>query len=447
MEIKNYLIELLSNIINDRLQMLEDTKNDIKKTEDFKQIEETLSDISNISNIDDNHLREVLSNITDSDTVEGIISNIDMIKIVLKGQQDGLELSLEESQEALIKGIYDIVYNYRIELENKNIEAKAYLEDFIKRCESLSDEIGIGVIKDTDTLDEVLKDNEVDINDIIKCKLEILKNNNKNYNLNLEGKGKEEVDLRIALKKLDIDFDSYSEIEKKVFISYGDISNINELIDYIKSNNLNFSTTELFIILLFSNVQNLSSIYETTTKYEINFDRLFMMPGVFISNQELIDNIINDEKQEESFYNIEYLENVKALYNTFINNIELLTEKNKNIKECFNNNMLSLIIPDMSKNITILEELELSDKEFSIIVINPFLATSISSFDECGLGDYIKSNPLRLTTSYYRLREISSRIIDARKNGKIIFRSLSDKKNYWLSKNITIGEEKEQEVI
>ena len=91
----------------------------------------------------------------------------------------------------------------------------------------------------------------------------------------------------------------------------------------------------------------------------------------------------------------------------------------------------------MSKNITILSNLDLSSDIFSVVVINPFLATSISSFAECGLKEYLDNNPLRLTTSYYRLKYISSNIIRARKNGKTIFRSLSDKKHYWLTKDIT----------
>ena len=103
--------------------------------------------------------------------------------------------------------------------------------------------------------------------------------------------------------------------------------------------------------------------------------------------------------------------------------------------------MLSLIVPDLSKNITILSDLSLSNKDFSIVVINPFLATSRSGFEECGLSDYINANPLRLTTSYYRLKSISANIVTARKNGQVIFRSLSDKKNYWLNKNITRSSE------
>lgn len=449
MELKNYLIELLSNIIHDKLEMLSETEDNMKKTEEYKKIEEIFSDVSNVLNVDNDELRKVLNSITDEDTVEGIISNVDMIKIVLNGENNGLDLSLDESQEALIKGVYDIVYNHRTELENKCTETKAYLEDFIARCENLSNEIGIGVVRDIDTLDVILKDKEVSDEEIIKYKLEILRNNNSNYNLNLEGKGKEEVELRLAFKKIDIDFDTLNEIEKKILINYGNIDNINELIEYILSKKLQFSINNLFILLVFSNVSNLSKIYDITTTYELNFDKLFMMPGVFIKDQELINTIIEENKNEEDYYNISYLENIQAQFDIFNKNISLLLEKNKNIKECFKTNILSLIIPDMQKNIAILEELPLSDKEFSIIVINPFLATSKSSFEECGLRDYINNNPLRLTTSYYRLKEIATRIIDARKNGKIIFRSLSDKKNYWLSKNITIGEPKEnvQEVI
>ena len=107
------------------------------------------------------------------------------------------------------------------------------------------------------------------------------------------------------------------------------------------------------------------------------------------------------------------------------------------VSTIFNSNPLSIIVPDMSKNITILSSMDLSSEVFSSVVINPFLATSISSFSDCGLREYLNNNPLRLTTSYYRLKSISSNIIRARKNGKPIFRSLNDKKNYWLTKDIT----------
>ena len=445
MELKNYLVELLSNIIHDKLELLSNTNKNMNSIDDYKRIEELFSDTANILKIDNDDLRNVLSKITDSDTVEEIISNIDMIKIVVNGQNNGLDLSLDDSQEALIKGVYEIVNNFRTKIENENIETRKYLEDFIDKCESLSNEIGTGVVRDVETLDSILVDSDVNIDDIIKCKYEILRNNNKNYNLNLEGKVKEEVELRIAFKKLNIDLDSYSEIERRILINYGDISNIKALIDFISSNKLEFSSRNLFIVLLLSNVSNLTKICEITDKYEININRLFMMPGVFISSKDPIETIIAENKTENDYYIIEYLENIGAYFDNFINNISIVSN-NRNVKECFESNMLAFIIPDMNKNNTILEELTLTDKEFSIIVINPFLATSISGFTESGLSEYIKSNPLRLTTSYYRLREINLRIVNARRNGNIIFRSLSDKKNYWLAKNITVGENKDTEV-
>ena len=445
MELKNYLVELLSNIIHDKLELLSNTNKNMNSIDDYKRIEELFSDTANILDIDDDDLRNVLSKITDSDTVEEIISNIDMIKIVVNGQNNGLDLSLDDSQEALIKGVYEIVNNFRTKIENENIETRKYLEEFISKCESLSNEIGTGVVRDVETLDSILVDSNVNIDDIIKCKYEILRNNNKNYNLNLEGKVKEEVELRIAFKKLNIDLDSYSEIERRILINYGDISNIKALIDFISSNKLEFSSRNLFIVLLLSNVSNITKICEITDKYEININRLFMMPGVFISSKDIIETIISENKDESDYYIIEYLENIGAYFDNFINNISIVSN-NRNVKECFESNMLAFIIPDMNKNNTILEELTLTDKEFSIIVINPFLATSISGFAESGLSEYIKSNPLRLTTSYYRLREINLRIINARRNGNVIFRSLSDKKNYWLAKNITVGENKDTEV-
>ena len=213
MKFKNYLVELLSNIIHDRLKMLSDAKNDMKKTDQYKKVEDLFSDINNIVDVEDDELRSVLLDITDSDTVDGIISNVDMIKIVLNGKNSGLDLSLDDSQENLIKGVYDIVNNYRVELETKNQEARDYLENFISKCESLSSEIGTGVVRDIDTLDQIFSDNNVSIDDVVKCKFEILRNNNKNYNLNLEGKVKEEVNLRIILKKIDVDFDQVSIIQ------------------------------------------------------------------------------------------------------------------------------------------------------------------------------------------------------------------------------------------
>lgn len=445
MELKNYLVEILSNIIHDKLQLLSETKKEMNKIDDFIRIEETFSDEANILSVSNEDLKNVLSNITDESTIDGIISNIDMIKIVLNGKNSGLELDLDDSQQALIKGVYDIVNNYRVNLENKNNETKENLEEFISKCRSLSNEIGTGVVRDITTLDSILTDSNIDIKDIVKCKFEILKNNSKNYNLNLEGKVKEEVDLRIAFRNLNIEFDSYSDIEKQIIVNYSDINNINNIIEYINEKNIQLTQRNLFIILLFSEISVISTIYEITEKYNISFNKLFMIPGVFINNNELINKVITENKENADYYVIEYLENIKATHENFIKNIEQIS-KTRNVQECFNNNILSFIIPDMEKNMTILEELELNDKEFSTIVINPFLATSISSFQEIGLGDYIKSNPLRLTTSYYRLREINARIIDARKNGKIIFRSLSDKKNYWLARSITIGENKESEV-
>jgi len=182
MELKNYLIELLSSIIQDRLKMLDDTKNNIEKTVKFKQIEDFFSDINNVVNVDNDELKSVLSEITDAETIGAIISNIEMIKIVENGISNGLDLSLDESQIALVNGVYDLVNNYRTELENKNMEIKASLEDFISKCERLSNDIGTGIVRDIDTLNEIFSIGDVSREDAVKAKFEILKNNSKNYN-------------------------------------------------------------------------------------------------------------------------------------------------------------------------------------------------------------------------------------------------------------------------
>jgi hypothetical protein len=168
---------------------------------------------------------------------------------------------------------------------------------------------------------------------------------------------------------------------------------------------------------------------------------LFDIPGVFVSKGVDISGILDGNRDDKDFYVIERLEFVEPLYEVFVGNIDLLESNGISVSDCYKNNILSLVIPDLDKNISILSDLNLNNKDFSIVVINPFLATSLSGFNECGLSEYIENNPLRLTTSYYRLRAISDNIINARKNGQVIFRSLSDKKNYWLSQNITKGSE------
>lgn len=439
MKLKNYLIDLLSNIIHDRLEMLSDTKNSMKRTDEYKKVEELFSDVNNIIDVDDNSLKEILSEITDSETVDGIISNVDMIKIVLNGKKSGLDLSLDKSQEDLIKGVYDIVSNFREELEAKNQQTRDYLEDFILKCQNLSSQIGTGVVRDIDTLDEIFSSNDVSIEDIIKCKYEILRNNNKNYNMNLEGKVKEEIDLRIILKKIDLDLDTFSDIEKKLLVSFTDIDNVSSIVDYINDNDIKLDNNQLFILLLLSDLSIITNIFDLAKSYEISISNLFMIPGVFVSKSKNISEMLIDYKNDSDYYIVEKLNYISGLYETFIDNISMLEANNRSVTDCFKENMLSLIVPDLSKNITILSDLNLSNKEFSIVVINPFLATSRSSFDECGLTDYIKNNPLRLTTSYYRIKSIASNIVLARKNSKPIFRSLNDKKTYWLNKNITRG--------
>ena len=439
MKFKNYLVGLLSNIIHEKLQKLSETKANMEKADEYKKVEELFSDINNIVDVDDEKLKDVLSDITDSDTVDGILSNVDMIKIVLNGKNNGLDLSLDDSQQDLIKGVHEIVSNYISELETENKETKKYLEDFIAKCEALSSEIGTGVVRDIDTLDEIFTDNNVPIDDIVKCKFEILQNNSKNFNMNLEGKVKEEVELRLSLKKIDVDLETYSDIEKRLLINYGSSERIKSIVECISNSDIKFSSSQLFIILLLSSGDILSNIIELANKYSMDFDSLFKIPGVFVSSsdKDLIYNILSDNKNDSEYYIIENLANIGAYYETFVQNISLLESNNRSVSECFKNNILSLVVPELSKNITILSSLNITDKVFSSIVINPFLATSISSFKECGLGEYISENPLRLTTSYYRLKDISSNIIHARKNGQVIFRSLSDKKNYWLAKSIT----------
>lgn len=441
MKLRNYLVDLLSNIIHDKLKMLSETKNEIKKIDDYKKVEELFSDINNVVNVDNESLKNILLNITDSDTVDGIISNIDMIKIVLNGKNSGLDLSLDESQEDLVKGVYEIVNNYREELENKNLETKEYLESFISKCKSLSSEIGTGVVRDIDTLDEIFTDNDVSIDDVLKCKFEILRNNSKNYNLNLEGNVKEEIELRILLKKIDIDFDSYSDIERTILVEYTNKENNDSIVNYLLDNNITLNSNQLFLILLWSNVDILSGIYNISNQYDVNISDLFKIPGVFISKDKDISSVLNNFSDSDQFYVIENMKYINPCNELFNDNISMLEANNRSVSDCFKYNMLSLITPDLSKNITILSDMDISNKVFSILVINPFLATSRSGFTECGLSDYIKNNPLRLTTSYYRLKSISSNIILARKNSKPIFRSLNDKKTYWLNKNITRNSE------
>ena len=431
MKLKNNLVELLSNIIHDRLQMLSVTQNDMKKTDEYKEVEKLFSNPDDIVNVDDDKLKNVLLDITDEETTSEILSNIDMIKIVLNGKNNGLDLSLDDDQEKLIKGVYDIINNYRTELEEKNNETKSYLEGFISKCQQLSSEIGTGVVRDIDTLDEIFNENGVSKEDIVNTKFEILRNNSKNYNLNLDEKVKEEVDLRILLKKANIDLDLYTDVQKNLLVS-SDIENISSIVSFISENDINFDSKELLILFLFSNISILSNIYDLSKAYNYDLKDLFRIPGIFISNNTNVSSIVNDD-----YTDLEFMRYVDACYELFTDNISLLEANNRSVSDCLNNNLLSLIVPELSKNINILSDLSISNKEFSCIVINPFLATSISSFEECGLSDYIKANPLRLTTSYYRLKNIASNIIHARKNGQVIFRSLSDKKNYWLSKNIT----------
>lgn len=438
MELKNYLVNLLSNIIHDRLQMLSETKNGMKKTDDYKKVEDLFSDINNIINVDDDFLKDVLSGITDQETVDGIISNVDMIKIVLKGKSEGLDLDIDSSQEELVKGVYEIVNNYREELEAKNNETRDYLESFISKCQSLSAEIGTGVVRDIGTLDEIFSENNVPLEDIIRAKYDILRNNNKNYNTQLDDNVKEEVQLRIVFKDLDIDFDLFSDIEKRLLVECN-IDSISEMVKFIIDNKLNISSDNLFMLLLLSNVSILSNILEICESYDFDINRLFGIPGVFVSKDVNVSNILDGNRNDNEFYIIERFQYIQPMYELFLDNITLMEANNRSVSDCFKYNMLSLIVPDLSKNITILSDLSLSNKDFSVVVINPFLATSRSGFEECGLSDYIKNNPLRLTTSYYRLKSISANIINARRNGQVIFRSLSDKKNYWLTKNITRG--------
>ena len=192
---------------------------------------------------------------------------------------------------------------------------------------------------------------------------------------------------------------------------------------------------------MLSNVSILSNIYDLCKTYNMNIGNLMNMPGIFVSKDVNISSILDGNRDDEEFYVIERFQYIEPTYELFVDNISLLEANNRSVSDCYKHNMLSLIVPDLSKNITILSDLSLSNKDFSIVVINPFLATSRSGFEECGLSDYINANPLRLTTSYYRLKSISANIVTARKNGQVIFRSLSDKKNYWLNKNITRSSE------
>ena len=373
--------------------------------------------------------------------MDGIVSNVDMIKIVLNGKNNGLDLSLDDSQEELIKSVHSMVNNFRTELEAKNKETKDYLEDFISKCRSLSSEIGTGVVRDIDTLDEIFASNDVSIDDIIKSKYEILRNNNKNYNLNLEGNVKEEVELKISLKKINFELDDYSDIERGLLVSRYS-SSFNEVIDFISSNDIKLSAFQLLIVLALSDLSIVSNLFELCKSYEMDFNDLFIIPGVFVSKDIDVNGIIDQYRSDNDFYIIENLSYINPCYELFVDNISILEANNRSVSDCFKHNILSLIVPDLSKNVTILSKIELSSKEFSIVVINPFLATSISNFEECGLGDYIKANPIRLTTSYYRLKNIASNIVLARKNGQAVFRSLNDKKTYWLNKNITHDEVK-----
>ncbi len=435
MELKNYLVEMLSNIIHDKLQMLSEIKDDIKKSEEYKKVEEMFSDYKSIVNVDDDELRDILTVISDSKTADEIVSNIDMIKIVVNGMNDGLELSLDESQEDLIKGVHDTINNYCIDVLNKNNDAKKNLEEFISKCDELSQEIGTGVVRNIDVLDEIFKENNVSLDDVIKVKYEILRNNSKNYNMDLDGHVKEEVNLRLALKKIDIDLDVFSDIEKNILISYVDINNVNDISNYIVSNNISVNKSLLFILFLFSNVNNVKEVIDLSSKYNLSISEIYKIPGIFISNDKfsLVSEIVNNIDVPDDLG----LRYIGAYFELFKDNISILDSKGFDVSLVFNNNPLSIVIPDMDKNITILNNFNLSGDVFSVVVINPFLATSISSFSECGLKEYLDNNPLRLTTSYYRLKDISSNIIRARKNGKAIFRSLSDKKNYWLTKDIT----------
>lgn len=435
---KENLVNLLSNIIHDKLNLLSIAKDNIDMSNKIQEIENVLN-VDEIGNIDNDKLRDILKDITDEATIDSIISNINMIKIVINGKNNGLELSLDDSQISLIKGVYELVNDHRVKLDDENIETKKKLEDFISNCEHLSDEISSGVLKDIDTLDLVFNESNVSIDEIINIKFDILRNNNNNYNLNLDGKVKEEVDLRIIFKGIDTDLDSFSNIEKKLIFNYCNIDDVSSLVTFLNENNINLDKSNLLFIMLFSNLNIFSNVYSLCVDNGLNFNDMFKMPGVFISidNKEYVNNIINEISNDDEFYIVSYLSNLGFYHENFIKNISLVSGIGLNIKECFSINPLMFVIPDMEKNITILSDMNLNVNDFCVVVINPYLATSKSSFKESGLGEYLNNNPIRLCTSYFRLRNIVSNIVDARKNGGIIFRSLSDKKNYWLSKEVT----------
>lgn len=439
MELKNYLIDLLFGIIQDKLKLLDDAKKSISKANDYKKLEEYFSDVNKLVDVNYDELKECLLEITDSETIDAIISNIEMIKIVENGIKEGLDLSLDDSQLALVDGVYKLVNDYRVELESKNLDMKKSLEDFISKCEQLSKDIGTGVVKDIDTLNEIFNISNVSKEDSVKAKFEILKNNSKNYNMNINNMVKEELDLRIIFKQYDINLDDFSSIEKDILIKYCSVDSVKDIMECLVTNNFKLELRDLFIIVLFSNISIISNVIELCNKYGLGFYELFKIPSIFVDNKgmDLINNIINDYNSDDNFYIIEFINLLNACSEIFVKNISLLEKSGRRASDCFKYNLLSLIVPDMEKNITILEGIDVDVKDFSVIVINPYLATSRSSFIECGLGEYLKNNPLRLCTSYFRLKKIVSNIVFARKNGQIIFRSLSDKKNYWLAKNIT----------
>lgn len=288
-------------------------------------------------------------------------------------------------------------------------------------------------IEDIDLVVEILKELDVNSDDIFSCMKEI---NNHNQVLvgNLEVKKEKKISSTKSYRLSNLDnlkefgyLNSFSEFEKVVLESASSPILIEKL-EFLK-NTTDFSFLKekkyqkiLVIILAFANLDDIKNIYKVSQEYHLSLKDI--LPTTYLKRDFQMPSI----NLKDDFY-----QDLVGSYEYFLTSISILKSLGSDIGKEFLENPAFFITPNdlLKYNLTVFKEYNIDVNAQDEAIINALmtnnLVNQLDSFIEAGLLDYVKDHKSILLNKdpgfFYR-------IYYAKKNNLPI-------KNRYLRKEIT----------
>lgn len=394
---KEKICEILSSLKKE----LNNDKDDYKKEK--KEIDKIIDNIQkNIFNI---------LELEDKLEINYINELIETLKIMKNNHF--ITITNEQIESIKKSTTYKEILTYYFDKSNKlttRLNEKNNVKNFNSKIDQYIKEIQDSKIINDKFLSEIIElltNNQINTEILIKLQLEILKYNITYYqefeNLDLQINTITEEKLIEVFEKHNHNYNKVPETLKELLLKYGNYNNIDEVFTEFKQKNIKFDEqTDEHIYMLTNSSKNIfDTIYELSLKYKFDFRTLIKkLPSAFLlTNDEIIG----------SYYN-------------FINNIKTFDEQGYDIPTSLKKTPTAFVYSNktITHNIQSLKQYgitkKLSELKFKLSgITSTTLFEALDSFLELDELKYILENTSRLqlpADSY-----IFKRIYNAKKRG------------------------------